>query len=566
MAISIQSQSAYSPAIPIATQEYDAENRLRKQCILPLRNSVTITSIKSTLYNKRTNYRGSKRLRNKNHQVNRTQVAAHPLNEFAPQNPSPDYYQYEYEANYNHLGNEDDVKHFENVDGENAEVEEVDIDEEEEIEDDYSYDDYSLSSESSHSTSTDRLSSLSASSHRNCYCYFSYNNNHHSFSYVSKSSRYGSVINIPKSVTSSLSSSAPSVFSSYISSSSPLATTSVSKTASFAAPSIVTNSAMTATTETSPAFTISSNDTHRSLHKSSSTESLYKVLKTQDSLDLKKKASPISKLTNSFRSWKDSLQRNLSTYSLLQETPRMTDDVLPPIAASASGSRWAVLADVHEAEEPEDDEDEKSLHQELTTFECADSNDVEYDSLKTPSCKSFKNRDNRINSSFLRLYAFDYNARMNSKTLPNTASFGSGDTNVNQTELFRLVADKPQLLVFHHRYNVCRISNMSRDKLWNSVILPPRSDDSPLLGIDCNNYVFLGNADLDDIDYLLTRKSGNYLPWDSTLLSLRPTLKPAGILYNGKTKPNGMAPNSGFTKTQFTVKGWCNPRWMDCSS
>ncbi|EGW31573.1 uncharacterized protein SPAPADRAFT_62189 [Spathaspora passalidarum NRRL Y-27907] len=134
--------------------------------------------------------------------------------------------------------------------------------------------------------------------------------------------------------------------------------------------------------------------------------------------------------------------------------------------------------------------------------------------------------------------------------------------NGNQEELIKLVQSNPSLRQFHYQYNIYRVSCMSRDKLWNSVILPPRSDESPTWEIDPAEYVFRGKEDDDDLNYSIIRKEGKYLPWDSIM---KPSIKPAGVLPKGRCIFNGMAPNSGVTKTQFTVKGWCNSRWVDCS-
>ncbi|KAK6459272.1 uncharacterized protein RJT20DRAFT_124477 [Scheffersomyces xylosifermentans] len=569
MAINIQNQASYNTPIPIPivtsrittaeksrkTTPPDISIRAKKsknQQVL-LRNSITISSIKSTLHNKRTNYRNAKH----SHVQKVRTTSHHPLN-----------------SDFQHFYEEyEDYEDLEDAEDDHS----LEGDAEEDDDMDYSYcDDFSISSGSSSSTNCttndeytrSSSSASSVSSQKHSYSYYSYNNDCSSFSYVSRNSRFGSIINIPKtlgsSFTSNNSSSADSSFDSIA-----LPCISISNNITFSPPSIVASPATSSLVETMQSVTKSDNSKPLLLQRSTSTESLYNLLRNHDDSSDKRSESSISKLTTSFRSWKDSLQRNLSTYSLLSESPRMTDDVLPPIAPSKSHSRRhtlkhfqtpATLDDVWEEEEPEDEED-SDRHQELCTFDSGSSEIVDEDGFKTPSCKSFKNRDHRINSSFLRLYAFDYNARMNSKTLPNTTNVTG---NANHPELYKLISEKPQLLDFHNRYNVSRISNLSRDKLWNSVILPPRSDDSPSLSIDCNDYIYLGESD-EDIHYSLIRKSGNYLPWDSASASLRPTLRPAGILNHGKTKVNGMAPNSGFTKSQFTVKGWCNPRWVDSS-
>ena len=103
---------------------------------------------------------------------------------------------------------------------------------------------------------------------------------------------------------------------------------------------------------------------------------------------------------------------------------------------------------------------------------------------------------------------------------------------------------------------------MSKDKLWSNVILPPRSDESPGLFIDGENYICIEEVDEDEssLGYSIVRKQGGYMPW-----VLKQSIRPAGVLPKSKCIFNSEAPNSGVTNCQFTVKGWCNPRWVDIS-
>lgn len=179
----------------------------------------------------------------------------------------------------------------------------------------------------------------------------------------------------------------------------------------------------------------------------------------------------------------------------------------------------------------------------ITFFEAKHDHDTTQEQFKS----SFKNRDHRINSQFLRLYAYDYNARTNSKTLPNSLS---------QEELINIILENPHLKQFHRRHNIYHISNLSREKLWNSVVLKPRQDNSPQQSVDYEDYICVDDG-AAITHASLTRKHSKYLPWD-----LKPSIKPAGVLPGGKCELNGLAPNLGVSKTQYTVKGWCNSRWV----
>ncbi|KAG5422226.1 hypothetical protein I9W82_001321 [Candida metapsilosis] len=251
------------------------------------------------------------------------------------------------------------------------------------------------------------------------------------------------------------------------------------------------------------------------LHKATSRECLSKVLDKYQP-----KQSLYSNLTISLKAIKDRL------------VSRALSDVSVDIISVAEEKPAAVIA-------------EEVPSQELITFfEAKHDHDISQEQIKP----SFKNRDHRINPQFLRLYAYDYNARVNSKTLPNSLS---------QEELMSIIVNNPHLKSFHKKYNIYHISNSSREKLWNSVVLKPRLDKSPDQSIDYEDYICVADNSVVTHTPSLTRKHSKYLPWD-----LKPSIKPAGVLPGGKWEFNGKAPNSGVSKTQFTVKGWCNSRWV----
>lgn len=227
------------------------------------------------------------------------------------------------------------------------------------------------------------------------------------------------------------------------------------------------------------------------------------------------------------------------------DSPRLTDEKLPLQKPSCPEAK---------VQEEETEETEETPMEELTTFHHHQHHNHHHElGLEKSQCIKYKTRELRTNSRFLILYAFDMNARCNSMTLPNSPT---------QDELYKIIKHHPNIKKFHYKHNIRRISNMSREKLWNNVILPPRQDDSPELFIKSDPYIIYNDHnELDnglDGHYSIVRKLGKYMPW-----ALKPSIKPAGVLPNSKWVFNGQAPNSGITKTQFTVKGWCNPRWVD---
>ncbi|EGV62080.1 hypothetical protein PSN45_000795 [Yamadazyma tenuis] len=164
-----------------------------------------------------------------------------------------------------------------------------------------------------------------------------------------------------------------------------------------------------------------------------------------------------------------------------------------------------------------------------------------------PGCRSsnnFRNRDDRINSSFLKLYAIDFQCR-STGLLPHS----------NHDPI------RPDQTQFHAQHNMHKLSARSRDKLWQSIILAPRSDTTPTPSIDHGNYVFVGGQKSSGNS--LTMKHGDILPWSH---DNKPSLKPTGILKTCKPLVNGTNPNSGVSHCQYTIKGWSNTRWLECSA
>lgn len=236
------------------------------------------------------------------------------------------------------------------------------------------------------------------------------------------------------------------------------------------------------------------------------------------------KNSMVSNLKSSLKKLKSSIQ-NSSTIILNSYTfnPRTTDDIIPEIKSSLP------------------------LQHEMTTFK--ETATLEEPFILRKSFRSFKNRELRVNSEFLRKYAFDYNSRLEG-LLPCVHT---------SEEITQILISRPSLKKFHLDYNLYKISGISKEKLWQNIILPPRSDNSPKNAINYEGYIFLG-GEKGNFSSLIT-SNGDYLPWGFGALSI----KPAGILSKGKSFYNSSSPSSGVTNTQYTIKGWCNSRWMDVS-
>ena len=234
--------------------------------------------------------------------------------------------------------------------------------------------------------------------------------------------------------------------------------------------------------------------------------------------DQKTKGLAVSNFARAFRVLKTSIHR--TSYSLLSHpgdlSPRMTDDAVPGLAC-------------HERA----DEDS---HLQGPATQCASGNSMHL-SLELPCGNEYRGRDSRMNSSFLRLYAIDYEARCRS-ILPSSYS---------SRELSYVINKSRASKEFHRRYNIISVSNLSREKLWDNVVLPPRTDNCPRAYIDSSNYVCV-----DDTKKNVVEERRHYT-------------EPAGVLSNSRCFYNDQSPQGGNTKLQYTVKGWCNTRWLDCS-
>lgn len=152
-----------------------------------------------------------------------------------------------------------------------------------------------------------------------------------------------------------------------------------------------------------------------------------------------------------------------------------------------------------------------------------------------------RNREHRVNSEFLKRYAMDCNARING-VLP-----------INPDDLTTLLC-RPSIRTFDEKHGLNRLSEISRDKLWNSVILPPRKDPCPRNVIDSDTYVF---SPEETRRASIVSKYSTKLPWATHQSSM----KPAGRFRTSACLKSNASPTLGHSTPQYTVKGWQNERW-----
>lgn len=182
--------------------------------------------------------------------------------------------------------------------------------------------------------------------------------------------------------------------------------------------------------------------------------------------------------------------------------------------------------------------------EELVTFseiDCAPSGELLCQGARA------RNREFRINCDFLKRYAIDYSARVNF-LLPLAP------------EDVEIMVHKGNLNRFDTQYGLTRISELSKEKLWNSVVLQPRGDAFPGLAIDSDRFVV--DDDSERSNRGVTVKNGGVIPWATHQNRLRP----AGALRGTRSLGSTCSPTLGKTVAQYTIKGWRSERWNDISA
>ncbi|ONH68373.1 Protein GIS3 [Cyberlindnera fabianii] len=144
----------------------------------------------------------------------------------------------------------------------------------------------------------------------------------------------------------------------------------------------------------------------------------------------------------------------------------------------------------------------------------------------------YRNREPRVNSQFLRLYSHEAASRRKGLLL---------QTDPIEEELYM---PHPS----HYHGTEREFALLVRHRLWNCVVLPPRQD-APMDPTTHNDEYVFDDEIHDKEEMTLVDTQRQVKPWitleDET--EKNTTLGPRGILDKG---------------VQFTVKGWCNTRWM----
>lgn len=240
-----------------------------------------------------------------------------------------------------------------------------------------------------------------------------------------------------------------------------------------------------------------------------------------------KKASFVSNLSSSIKSFTNStIQKNDMLFDI---QPRLTDDKLPRttiIQRLAQKDNKVTELQTFKV---------TSTNTDITTNQSSTSNN---NNTSQGAISILRNREPRINSQFLRLYSYESNSRK--KGLLPQITHSDEEEFANN----RPIGDSSR-----------EFALFVRQRLWQCVVLPPRED----LNISPPEYVFHGNDNTDDsIEEVsessevvsLIRKNGDVKPWiklEDEKFAKQKVLRPCGVLNND---------------IQFTVKGWCNERWL----
>ncbi|OWB64733.1 hypothetical protein B5S33_g660 [[Candida] boidinii] len=290
--------------------------------------------------------------------------------------------------------------------------------------------------------------------------------------------------------------------------------------------------------------------------------------------------------------------------NLLSFDARLTDDRLPVLENFEQIQQNA--SEEEEEKEKEYSFEEQKIEQDipLITFDSITSPSQIQNKCITmtyhPNINSNRSREPRINSNFLRFYAHDYSIKScgllgvtdyeidlfqeeEAKRYYQTDCQENGDdgfdlsseSSIDSTSnYYNNLSDEDkdeddeddeadEMTGYNHTREMIsykdrlKIGLLSREKLWSSVILPPRDDTIDDHSILRNKYIYI-NSDLCSKSKScssLTRMNGGVMPWvncyNYNSRKNQTCLKPYGFLAN---------------QTQFTVKGWANQRWVGQTS
>lgn len=288
-----------------------------------------------------------------------------------------------------------------------------------------------------------------------------------------------------------------------------------------------------------------------SLTSQSSHEELTRLIKSSNEARIRSKERQKDERKRAvLRKW-PSVTASWMTYALMPFSPRSTDDKIPPPsppsppphltpAESRAGAFDEALLDMSG--------DFQYFDEELVTFsEQTPAVNTTLEAMPTRA----RNRDHRINSGFLRRYAIDYAARCN-RCLPSS----------ELPREIRLMCRDPRIAEFDACYDLARVLALSKARLWDGVVLPPRDDCPPALQIDYSSYIHCGTPErMSQIvgpGPSLGAKNGRYIPWATH----RASLKPAGVSKTSRPVRDTAIPTALESLPQYTIRDWANARWV----
>ncbi|CDR44835.1 CYFA0S15e02784g1_1 [Cyberlindnera fabianii] len=229
-----------------------------------------------------------------------------------------------------------------------------------------------------------------------------------------------------------------------------------------------------------------------------------------------KKQSFVSQLSNSLRNFTTSTKKQ-NNELVFDIQPRLTDDRLP-IHVAYSTTTTSTTTHLQDRE--------------LETFKVTSLSHSHSTTSLPSSTAVYRNREPRVNSQFLRLYSHEAASRRKGLLL---------ETDPIEEELYM---PHPS----HYHGTEREFALLVRHRLWNCVVLPPRQD-APMDPTTHNDEYVFDDEIHDKEEMTLVDTQRQVKPWitleDET--EKNTTLGPRGILDKG---------------VQFTVKGWCNTRWM----
>ncbi|ANZ76934.1 BA75_03424T0 [Komagataella pastoris] len=162
-----------------------------------------------------------------------------------------------------------------------------------------------------------------------------------------------------------------------------------------------------------------------------------------------------------------------------------------------------------------------------------------------------KVREPRVNSNFLRFYAQDYSIK-EKHLLP----ISEDDIDDYQYKL-----DLGEPIPDSSFSSYCKLGLLSRERLWSSVILPPRSDEADDHSLFNNEYKQL--EVYPHSKNSICRSRDGMLPWIKFCDKNRnKLLEPGQLLRQKSLKPYGILNQD----TQYVVKGWINKRFIPITS